>query len=273
MRKLLIIIYFIAASTAVTFGEGKIVLELDEESGEFRFPKGTTSINREEGAEDTYHVGCRLVDGKESLGIKNPIKEGVRLLEMSESLGSAKAAFKLATVKAEGKAGPSDKSAALKTAIESYLKNMQLCLKEVSSFDKDESRAEAGKSEPLFWRGLETYLSRFPSRESERRESTTFLLRSAKQGFSDAQLACGVMYLRGEIVPRNRLEAYKWLLLAQANTFTPPPNKFCFDQKEFASFLADLVEQQLTKDQIAEAEKAATEFKPQAEELKQETGK
>ena len=275
MKNLLNIFGIFTAATIVAHAQGgeKLGLKLDPESGELRFLKDTSTINRAEGAELTYRVACSLVDGKASLGVNNPVKEGVRLLEVSESLGSAKAAFKLAMVKAEGKAGPSDKNAALKAAIESYLKNMRLCLDETSDFEKDKSRAKAGKKEPLFWRGLSSYLELYPIEESSRRESTMHMLKSAMLGYSNAQLACGVMYLRGEIVPRNRMEAYKWLLLAQANSFAEPPNDYCFNQKEFASFLADLVEQQLTKEQIAEAQKAATDFSPQAEEPKKENGK
>jgi TPR repeat protein len=269
MRNLLPILGLIAAYTVVAKAadEERVALRLDPESGKLRF-QGPT-VDRARGAELAYRVGCSMVDGKDTLGVTNPIQEGIRLLEMSENFGSAKASFKLAMWKAEGRAGPIDKAAAMKAAIESYLKNMKLCLEDARDFESDKAGAEAGKREPLFWRGLSSYLDIYSTQESTRRESTVMILKSAKLGFSNAQLACGVMYLRGEIVPKNRLEAYKWLLLASANSFTSPPNDYCFEQKEFASFLTDLVEQQLTKEQIAEAQKAATEISNQAEEPKQ----
>ncbi len=251
-------------SNIASFAEGRTVLELDAETGEFRFPKGTTKINRAEGADITYEIGCRMVDGMDAAGIKDPIKEGLRLLTMSESLGSTKASLKLATLKAEGKVVALDRRDALKLALEAYLKDIELRKDDASDFEKDKGRADAGKREPLFWQGIGWYIDG-SSVHHMWQEAPKMIIRSAKYGYSNAQLACGVMYLRGDAVPKNWIEAYKWLLIAQANVFPPTSNNYCFDQRRFTSLLIDLVELQLTKEQVAEGQKAALEFTAQTE--------
>ncbi len=81
-------------------------------------------------------------------------------------------------------------------------------------------------------------------------EAVKWYRKAADQGEAVAQSNLGAMYARGEGVPKNHLEAYKWRLLAAAQG------------DELAKKAVPALERDMTREQIAEGQKLAREFKP-----------
>ena len=71
---------------------------------------------------------------------------------------------------------------------------------------------------------------------------------AADQGYADAQINLGNMYARGEAVPSNFIIAYMWYSLATAQGF------------EGAHGNKEILNQNMTPEQIAEAERLAQEW-------------
>ena len=72
-----------------------------------------------------------------------------------------------------------------------------------------------------------------------------------KLGYPKAQYNLGVMYANGEGVPKDDVQAYLWFNLAAAQG------------DELARTNRDNIEKQMTKAQIAKAQKLIREWKPQ----------
>jgi len=83
-------------------------------------------------------------------------------------------------------------------------------------------------------------------------EAFKWIYKVADQGFSDAQNLVGFSYLVGVGVSTNNIEAYKWFNLSAAS-----------GNKDAKSEL-ELLEQQMTPEQVAEAQKLTREYKPGA---------
>ena len=84
---------------------------------------------------------------------------------------------------------------------------------------------------------------------------------AAEQGFAVAQLNLVFMYYNGEGVPQDYVQAHKWSNLAAS--------KATGDNREKATSLRDAVAAQMTREQIAEAQRLAREWTPKTwEELK-----
>jgi uncharacterized protein len=73
---------------------------------------------------------------------------------------------------------------------------------------------------------------------------------AADQGEALAQTKIAIMYDEGQGVPKNFVQAYKWYSLAATNGDKPAPQ------------LRDLLANQMTPAQIAEAQRLAQEWKP-----------
>ncbi len=82
-------------------------------------------------------------------------------------------------------------------------------------------------------------------------EAGKWYRKAAEQGFDLAQYALGEIYFNGKGVPKDFVEAYKWLLLAAAQ------------DNESASKLVLTLEGTMTREQMAEGQKLAREFKPE----------
>jgi TPR repeat protein len=84
-------------------------------------------------------------------------------------------------------------------------------------------------------------------------EGMQWLKPAAEEGYARAQNRLGECYTRGEGVNKDLVQAYKWFDLAEGQ-----------DEENAADIKLNLakVETQMTKDQIAEAQKLAREFKP-----------
>jgi len=74
----------------------------------------------------------------------------------------------------------------------------------------------------------------------------------AQQGDADAQFILGVMYSKGQGVPQDDVQAHMWLSLAAAQS------------KESYRKSRDILAEQMTPAQIAEAQRLAREWKPKS---------
>jgi TPR repeat protein len=81
---------------------------------------------------------------------------------------------------------------------------------------------------------------------------------AAEQGNAPAQSNLGLMYANGRGVPRDYVEAYKWVSLAVSNF---PAG----GDRDRALRNRDAVTGRMTREQLAEAQKRASEWKPTAQ--------
>jgi uncharacterized protein len=81
-------------------------------------------------------------------------------------------------------------------------------------------------------------------------EAVKWFLRAALQGNAKAQTNLGVMYANGEGVPKNDAESYFWANLAAAQGIQEAKNN------------RDIIEERMTRDQIAEAQRRSAAWKP-----------
>jgi TPR repeat protein len=81
-------------------------------------------------------------------------------------------------------------------------------------------------------------------------EAVKWFRKAAEQGDAKAQFNLGVMYAEGRGVPRNDVAAYAWMNLAAAG-----------GHKE-AKVQRDRLETRMTREEIAEAQRIAAEFRP-----------
>jgi TPR repeat protein len=81
-------------------------------------------------------------------------------------------------------------------------------------------------------------------------EAVRWYRKSADQGLRFAQYRLALMYDRGQGVARNNVEAYKWLVLAEAGGFEDAES----DRRNL-----ELI---MTREEIAEARRLASQWKP-----------
>jgi TPR repeat protein len=79
-------------------------------------------------------------------------------------------------------------------------------------------------------------------------EAARWYRKAAEQGYAKAQFNLGFMYANGEGVAKNFVLAHMWWNLARAQGH------------EKASELVELLVKEMTKEQIAEAQRLATEW-------------
>jgi uncharacterized protein len=88
-------------------------------------------------------------------------------------------------------------------------------------------------------------------------EAANWFRRAAEQDYTQAQHNLGAMYGSGQGVKRDYVQAYKWLNICAAKG-----NGGCVTQR-------DLIAKKLKAGQVVEAQRLATDFKPQKEDEKQ----
>ena len=81
-------------------------------------------------------------------------------------------------------------------------------------------------------------------------EAVKWFRKAAEQNYGDAQYNLGVCYDSGEGVAKDEIEAYKWWLLAAGNG------------NDDAKYNMTIVENKMTREQIAEGQRLARDFKP-----------
>jgi len=80
------------------------------------------------------------------------------------------------------------------------------------------------------------------------------LMKRAEQGYADAQNNLGTMYDKGQGVPQDYIQAHMWYNLAASSSRG--------DDRERNVKNRDLVAEEMTSEQIAEAHRLAREWKP-----------
>ena len=81
-------------------------------------------------------------------------------------------------------------------------------------------------------------------------EAVKWFRKAAEQNYADAQYILGVCYDSGEGVAKDEIEAYKWWLLAAGHG------------NDDAKYNMTIVENKMTREQIAEGQRLARDFKP-----------
>ena len=81
-------------------------------------------------------------------------------------------------------------------------------------------------------------------------EAVKWYRKAAEQNLADAQYILGVCYDSGEGVAKDEIEAYKWWLLAAGHG------------NDDAKYNMTIVENKMTREQIAEGQRLARDFKP-----------
>jgi TPR repeat protein len=81
-------------------------------------------------------------------------------------------------------------------------------------------------------------------------ESVKWFRKAAEQNLADAQYNLGVCYDSGEGVAKDEVEAYKWWLLAAGQG------------NDDAKYNMTIVENKMSREQIAEGQRLARDFKP-----------
>ena len=81
-------------------------------------------------------------------------------------------------------------------------------------------------------------------------EAVKWFRKAAEQNVADAQYNLGVCYDSGEGVAKDEIEAYKWWLLAAGQG------------NDDAKYNMTIVENKMTREQIAEGQRLARDFKP-----------
>ena len=85
-------------------------------------------------------------------------------------------------------------------------------------------------------------------------EAVKWYRKAAEQGYADAQYGLALMYANGEGVAQDYIQAHKWVNLAAA--------KLSGEKRERAVKLRNRIAEMLTREQVAEAQKMAGEWKP-----------
>lgn len=73
----------------------------------------------------------------------------------------------------------------------------------------------------------------------DRKRAALLYRKAAERGHGDAQFHLAALYLRGDGVPRDRAEAYKWALLAHEENITLGPSLEAIEAELKASEIAE----------------------------------
>jgi uncharacterized protein len=120
-----------------------------------------------------------------------------------------------------------------------------------SEFQRLQALAEHGDAEAEL--NLGVLYDRGDGVPKDSAEAATWYRKAAEQGSALAQHHLGLMYEEGEGVPKDLVTAYMWLNLAAAQG----------DEKsDFSKYMRSDLEKQMTPGQIAEAQKLSKEWKP-----------
>ncbi len=257
MKTLLIAIIAIGIATRLPGQSERASMRFDNETGRWVFAQ--ESISADSAQSLPFMIGHDIIFGRENgdkqLGEKS---EGIRLIKLSQEYGGIEAAILLAKLHTEGRVVSTDHSLAEKLLIEIHPKLTRKRLNEEESNNpRPTGDTENGDLKAQVTKGLWGYCESYGE---ERRESVKWLIRAAEQGSQRAQLALGVIYLKGELVPKNQLIAYKWLLLADTEK-DDLAGRYMARFDDISHTLIAILENRMTKEQIAEGQRAASEFK------------
>jgi TPR repeat protein len=114
-----------------------------------------------------------------------------------------------------------------------------------------EIRAGADKGDAEAWYELgRAFFSGALGVAKDEAEAVKWFRKAAEQNLADAQYILGVCYDSGEGVAKDEIEAYKWWLLAAGHG------------NDDTKYNMTIVENKMTREQIAEGQRLARDFKP-----------
>jgi len=116
-------------------------------------------------------------------------------------------------------------------------------------------RLSADKGNPTAQNNLGVMFRLGLGGDQDFQEAFYWFRRAADQGNGGAQNHLGLMYYKGEGVEPNKIQAYKWAYLAAQQGLDP------------AIQAVNMLEQELTPEQIQEAQAMAKSWKPRGEEV------
>jgi uncharacterized protein len=115
--------------------------------------------------------------------------------------------------------------------------------------------ADQGFAEPQFYVGL--MYDRGEGVPQNQAEAFRWYRKAADQGFALGQFSLGAMYGNGEGVQKDYVQAYKWFDLAAAHFWASES-----EPRNEAISYRDALAKKMTPAQIAEAQRLASEWKP-----------
>jgi len=121
----------------------------------------------------------------------------------------------------------------------------------VAAFKKNRIEADQGDASAQFKLGYDYNIGQGVKQDYS--EAVKWYHKAAEQGDAKAQLGLGLCYSAGTGVPQNDIEAYVWLSISAANGVA------------YAPFARDNVAQRMSREEIAEGQRQAAAFVPNAE--------
>ena len=223
---------------------------------------GDTPATKEElaAAAKVFQEGRRFANGE---GVPQDFERAAKQYRRAAGRGSADAQHALGECYFKGQGVRQDYSEAaawfLKAAEQGHASaQVELAFLYRSGLGVNKDEAEAvkwyrqaaaqGEQEALLQLAISYDLGRGVPKDAT--QAANWYRRVAEQGFEPAQITLGLRYLKGEGVPRDYVEAYKWFCLAAARG------------GDGAKKLLGMVEEQMTPEQVAEAQRLARDFKP-----------
>ncbi len=179
-------------------------------------------------AKAQYNLALMYYKGK---GVPQDDQEAAKWYRKAAEQGNAKAQNNLGIMYYKGKGIPQNYQAAAKW----YRK-----------------AAEQGDAKAQYNLGLMYYKGKGTPQNYQK--VVKWFCKLAEQGDAKAQYNLGFMYHEGKGVPQNYVQAHMWYNLAAAN--------LTGEVRESAIKSRDLVAKQMTREQIAEAQRLALEFQP-----------
>ena len=139
----------------------------------------------------------------------------------------------------------------MKRVLEKWPKKNGQPVTQKSLVEELRAKADKGDAEAQYRLGGQYAIGLGDIIKKDEAEAAKWYRKAADQGHVPAQAAIGVMYVTGLGVKMDRVEAYKWLLLAAEQR-----------ANESINFNLEMAERDLTPAQRAEGERLAREFKP-----------
>lgn len=171
-------------------------------------------------------LGLCYVNG---LGVQKDLKEAAEWYRKAAEQGSAQAEYLLANFYWQGIGVQKDEEKALEW------------FRKAAQQGEPESQMAVGI---FYQRGLVV--------KKDVEQAVVWVRKAAEQGYANAQLIMGTVYRKGEGVPKDLVQAYMWLNLAAAQS------------NEDAANNRTEIEQEMTPDQIAQAQRLSADFAPKS---------
>ena len=229
MRKLLPIVLVLFASQA--FGESKEIVDLRRKA-------------EASDAEAQFNLGVIYANGQ---GVAKDEKEAVKWFRKATDQGVVEAQFNLGLMYLDGPQHKKLKEQIVKLdmVIGNYRNTLDANPVLAAVLTPQIKAKELEKSE------LEKQLSELVYKSNQ--EAAKWFLRAAKQGYPQAQFGLGVMYAKGQGLPKNHPAAFAWFVISVYYGY------------QNASRNRDIIAKSMTPEQIAKAQELSKELLKQIE--------